>query len=204
MTGLAKWAATLVATVMLAVPAVAGDWKEGVHYKVADPMGKTAEPTVVEVFSYGCPACFGLEARMADWLKTKPANIKFVRIPHYGVHDEGGWLIKLFYTAEALGIGEQMHKPLFDLIHLKSAGHSPIHNETDAVKFLQQFGKPEAQIREAMNGFYVDTKVRAAKAFVQRFRVNGVPSFVINEKYFTDGPMAKTDVFSILSELPLK
>lgn len=204
MTGLARWAAVLVATLMWAVPATAGDWKEGVHYKVADPMGKTAEPTVVEVFSYGCPACFGLEAQMAAWLKTKPANIKFVRVPHYGVHDEGGWLIKMFYTAEALGFSEQMHTPLFEWIHLKNAGHSPIHNENDAVAFLLQFGKPEALIRETMKGFYVDTKVQAAKAYVQKFRVNGVPSFVINDKYFTSGSMARTDVFSILSELPLK
>ncbi len=211
MTGLArlaaqKLAAIVLAAMVLALPAAAApaDWKEGVHYKIVDPMGKTAEPTVVEVFSYGCPVCFSVETPLAEWQKNKPAGIRFVRVPHYGVHDEGGWLIRLFYTAEALGIAEPMHRPLFELIHLKSAGHSPIHNETDAVKFLLLFGKSEPQIRAALHGADVEANIAAAKAFVQRFRVNSVPSFVINEKYFTSGQLARNDLFTVLSELPLK
>ncbi|NQD36614.1 thiol:disulfide interchange protein DsbA/DsbL [Permianibacter sp. IMCC34836] len=196
----------VVAAALFSVAAVAapGDWKEGVHYKIAEPMGKTAEPTVVEVFSYGCPVCYGLDERIEAWKKTKPANVKFLRIPHYGIHDEGSWLIKMFYTAEALGISEQMHKPLFDLIHKDNGGHSPIRNENDAVAFLVKFGKPEAVVRETIKGFYVNTKVNVAKAFVQKFRVNSVPAFVINEKYYTDGTLAKADLFNVLSELPLK
>lgn len=182
------------------VMAASSNWQEGVQYKTVDPAGKTSEPTVVEVFSYGCPVCFGREPEIANWLKSKPANIKFIRIPHYGVHDDNGLLIKIFYTAEALGISEQIHKPLFDLIHVK---HEHILNENDAVKFLVSFGKSDAVVRETMSGFFVDTKIRAAKAFVQKYHMDSVPAFIINNKYNTDGQMAGENLFKILSELPL-
>lgn len=195
----ALWLAALWCSV--AAMAAPGDWKEGVHYKIADPMGKSSEPTVVEVFSYGCPVCFRLDPMLEGWKAEKPAAIKFLRIPHYGVHDENGWLIKLFYAAEALGVQAAMHKPLFDLLHVE---HRHINNEAEAVAFLSRFGKPEKIVRETLNGFYVESKVAAAKAFVHKFRVNSVPAFVINEKYYTDGALAKNDLLKVLSELPLK
>lgn len=197
-----KWWAMLAAALLsVTTVATANEWKEGVHYKIADPMGKTAEPTVVEVFSYGCPVCYKLDEPLANWEKTKPANIKFLRIPHFGVHDESGWLIKIFYAAEALGISAQMHTPLFELLH-KERAH--IRNESDAVGFLSKFGKPEKVVKETLNGFYVDSKVRIAKAFVMKYRVTSVPAFVINEKYYTDGSMTRENLFKVLSELPLK
>jgi thiol:disulfide interchange protein DsbA len=179
----------------------AGNWEEGKHFKIANPAGKSAEPTVVEVFSYGCPVCYRMEAAVAEWLKTKPSNIKFVRIPHYGVHDDGGWLIKMFYTAEALGIVEKMHAPLFEHLHTQ---HRHINNENEAVSFLLQFGHSEKVVREAMNGFAVDTKVRLAQSFVQKFRLSSVPAFVINDKYYTDGQLGREKLFEILNDLALR
>lgn len=194
------WSWLLVAWLAFNVNA-ADQWVEGKHFKIANPAGKSAEPTVVEVFSYGCPVCFKMDANINDWLKTKPANIKFLRIPHYGVHDDGGWLIKIFYTAEALGIAEQVHTPLFTLLHVQN---KHINNENEAVNFLLQFGKTEKVVREAMNGFAVDTKVRLAQSFVQKFRINGVPAFIINEKYFTDGAMGRENLFGVLQDLALR
>ena len=195
------WAMLAASLLSVSAWAAPGDWKEGVHYKIADPMGKTAEPVVVEVLSYGCPVCYKLDEPLANWEKTKPANIKFQRIPHFGIHDDGGGLIKIFYAAEALGIAAEIHTPLFELLH-KEHGH--IRNESDAISFLSKFGKPEKVIKETLGGFYVDSKVRIAKAFVMKYRVNSVPAFVINEKYYTDGAMTRGDLFKVLSELPLK
>jgi thiol:disulfide interchange protein DsbA len=188
----------LLAALLVFSAQAADNWEEGKHFKIANPAGKTAEPTIVEVFSYGCPVCFKMDANISDWLKTKPANIKFLRIPHYGVHDDGGWLIKTFYTAEALGIAEQVHTPLFTLLHVQN---KHLNNENDAVSFLLQFGKTDKIVREAMNGFAVDTKVRLAQAFVQKYRISGVPAFIVNEKYFTDGAMGRENLFNVLTDL---
>jgi len=194
------WSVVLALCLSLAAQA-SGNWEEGKHYKIANPAGKASEPTVVEVFSYGCPVCFKMEANIGEWLKTKPGHIKFTRIPHYGVHDDGGWLIKIFYTAEALGIAEQIHRPLFELLHVQN---KHINNENDAVAFLLQFGKSDKLVREAMNGFAVDTKVRLAQSYVQKFRISGVPAFIVNDKYFTDGQLGRENLFNILTDLATK
>ncbi len=194
------WSFVVAALFALNVHA-AGNWEEGKHFKIANPAGKSAEPTVVEVFSYGCPVCFRMEANIGEWKKVKPNNIKFIRIPHYGVHDEGEWLIKMFYAAEVLGLADKIHTPLFEALHVQK---KHIHNENEAVAFLVQFGHSDKVVREALNGFAVMEKVRVAKEFVHKFRISSVPTFIVNDKFMTDGAMGRENLFNVINDLALR
>ena len=89
-------------------PAASQEWKfkEGVHYARLVPtqptVGGADKIEVAEVFWYGCGHCNDFEAFIDRWLETKPANVRFVRIPAI-------WnpLVKLhaqlYYTEEVLG-----------------------------------------------------------------------------------------------------
>ncbi|MCK4587775.1 MAG: hypothetical protein KAU29_10545, partial [Gammaproteobacteria bacterium] len=75
---------------MLALVAVttttsfAATYNAGEHYEVISPAQPTSSKDkieVVEMFWYGCPHCFRLEPFVERWLKRKPANVKFVRMP---------------------------------------------------------------------------------------------------------------------------
>lgn len=200
-----QWLRLMAATLatVLALNVAAETLVEGSHYKVVNPVGKTTEPVVVEVFSYGCSHCYQFEGFVHDWQSTKPKNIKFERIPAVGMQPAWDIYAKAYYTAEALGVLEQMNAPLYARIHVD---RKPIRDDEELVAFLKGFGKDEKLIRDTMNGFFVDTKMRAAKEYMKKYRIPGTPAFVINEKYMTDGSMAKgfDTLKQILNELPLK
>ena len=97
----------------------AAPYNEGEHYEAITPAQPTSskdQVEVVEMFWYGCPHCFRLEPFVDRWLKKKPANVKFVRMP--GVF-RPSWEIhaRAYYTAEILGVVDKVHRPMFDAIH---------------------------------------------------------------------------------------
>ena len=95
-------------------------FQEGVHYdRLAEPVPTSTSDKieVVEVFWYGCPHCFRLEPKVERWLKTKPDNVEFVRIPAvFGRRWEAGaWA---FYIAQKLAILDKINQSFFDAIHV--------------------------------------------------------------------------------------
>ena len=69
--------------------------------------GKTQ---VIEFFSYGCHWCAEGEPYVEQWLKTKPDNVVFIRVP---VLFAASWvnLAKVYYVIEALTMAAD-HKSL--------------------------------------------------------------------------------------------
>src|SRR5512134_190643 len=71
---------------------------------------------VLEFFWYGCIHCYNLEPKLDTWLKTKPADVAFRRVPAV-LSDRWGHDAAVFYTFEALGVLDKLHRPFFDAIH---------------------------------------------------------------------------------------
>jgi thiol:disulfide interchange protein DsbA len=165
---------------LVSAAAIAAEWKEGTDYKIVNPAGKTNQPTVVEVFSYGCPHCYQEDPEIEKWLKTKPANIKFERIAAHKFNAAWDVYAKMYYTAQALGIGDKTHSEIFARIHVQSK-HS--WTEDDVIKFFKGFGKGDKEIKAAMNGFYVDGALRKSETVLKKYRISGVPTMLINDKY---------------------
>ena len=178
--------------------------KEGDNYKVVNPAGRSEQPQVVEFFSYTCPACYKMESFLGGWKQDKPSNIQFERKHVVGMFGAQGELFaKAFYTSEVLGITEKVHKPFFDLVHMQ---RKPPRDEKEVAAFFAKFGVKEETVLSTMKSFAVNMKMGQAKQAQQKYRLSGVPGFVINDKYFTDGGLAKnTEMLDkLLSELPLR
>ncbi len=168
-----------------------GRWKPGVNYDPVVPEQPTSvEPDKVEVIEFmwlGCPHCYVLEPTILAWLKGKPAYIVFVRVPvawdaAHRAH------ARLFYTLTALGRPELIEKA-FDTIQLQ---RNPLIGASDAESlrigqaWAVQQGVSAADFAAAWNSEAVNAQLQRAEDLVLRYRVQTVPSVVINGKYKTD------------------
>jgi thiol:disulfide interchange protein DsbA len=170
-------------------------WQEGVNYTRLVPAQPTAVPAgqveVLEFFWYACPHCNSLDPMIESWRKTKPAYISFARV-HVLWNESHRSLARLYYTLDSLGKLDQLHSEVFKEIHvhgnpLVAANPSnAMESERIQLVFARKFGISDSDFTKAYHSFGVDTALQKADELVQRYRVTGVPTFVINGKYVAD------------------
>lgn len=172
----------------------AEEYFEGFQYARINPAQPTAAAAgkveVVEMFWYGCPHCYSFEPHLQEWLKRKPANVEFVRIP--AIFGNKLWRLHAtaYYTAEALGVLDKVHEPLFEAIH---KGKRKLDSEDELAELFARHGGVEKdKFRTTFHSFTVQAKVGRAADLSQRYGLSGVPALVVNGKFRTDGPMAQT------------
>ena len=182
---------TLLTLLLVLVTAIAGaaDYVEGKNYEVLknpQPTGDPASIEVLELFWYGCPHCYRLEPYIHDWLQHKPDDVKFVRLPAILGN---GWelLAKGFFTAEMLGVLDQVHSELFAAIHEKKEKF----RDDKAVRsfFIEHGVKPE-DFDKIYNSFAVAVKVNNARLMTRNYAITGVPTLIVNGKYSTSASLA--------------
>jgi thiol:disulfide interchange protein DsbA len=193
---LAAVASTMAATTPSATAATSpSPWQEGVNYTRLVPAQPTSvaqgQVEVLEFFWYACPHCYALDPLIESWRKTKPAYISFARVPVMWSEAHRS-TARLYYTLESMGKLDQLHGEIFKEIHVN--GDTLIAadpNDTAGAEqiqaaFVGKFGISEDAFKKAYHSFAVDTALQRADQLVLRYRVEGVPSFVINGKYVAD------------------
>ena len=187
---------TVLAWLLLALlpaAAAAASLVEGRDYRRIVPAQPTEAPPgqveVVELFWYGCPHCHRFEPYLERWLERKPEGVHFRRMP---ATFNRLWILhaRAYYTAEALGVLDRIHHPLFEAIHV-------LKRRLDTKERLQAFFaehgvKPE-DFEAVWGSFAVEARVRRAQEMTRRYRVHGTPSLVIAGKYILDGDNAGGD-----------
>lgn len=141
---------------------------------------------VVEVFWYGCPHCYALEPYLEQWLQNKPEDIEFRRVP--GVLGKD-WMAhaRAYYTAEKLGIVDQIHQPLFDAIHRDK---KRILNGNQLRDFFARHGVDKVEFTRIFDSEEITDKLKEAFVAAQGYKVTGVPAIIVNGKYRTSASMA--------------
>jgi thiol:disulfide interchange protein DsbA len=186
-----------VAKLPAAAQLPAGKWVAGTNYTVLSPAQPTDAPAgqveVLEVFWYGCPHCYALDPYLQSWQQSKPGYIDFVRVPIMWA-DEHRAHARLFYTLQALGKLDQLHSRVFDEIHqhndlLYVAGNANATLQAQE-KFAEANGISGKDFEAAYNSFGVQTDLQKADALDQRYRIDAVPTIIIDGKYETDVGMA--------------
>ncbi|MES9862489.1 MAG: thiol:disulfide interchange protein DsbA/DsbL [Candidatus Thiodiazotropha sp. LLP2] len=181
--------------------AFAAEWGEG--WDPVDPPVATSTPEgkveVLEFFWYGCPHCYHMEPDLEDWLKSKPENVEFIRVPA-PLNSRWTAHAQFYYTAEILGLTDKLHTPLFSAIHDKKR---KIFDKNALIDFAVEQGVDKEKFTDAWNSFGVYVKVQNAKKLGQRYQLDGVPAVAINGKYLTSGSRAGTysKMFEIVSQL---
>jgi thiol:disulfide interchange protein DsbA len=170
-------------------------WQEGVNYTRLVPAQPTSvapgQVEALEFFWYGCPHCYALDPLLETWRKAKPAYIAFSRVPVMWSESHRS-TARLYYTLESLGKLDQLHSEVFKEIHVNAdplTGGDPndaAGAEHVQAAFLRKFGIPEDEFTKADHSFAVETDLQRAEQLGLRYRIESVPTFVINGKYMTD------------------
>jgi protein dithiol oxidoreductase (disulfide-forming) len=177
----------LVASDPAGAPAT-GRFVLGTHYMRLSPTQPTSsnpdQVEVTEVFWYGCPHCFAFDPLLEEWRQRQPAHVNFVRVPAVWnallqVH------ARAFYTAEALGKGAEMHSEFFREIHERG---NRLDSEAALQEFFGRFNVDAAAFKTAFDSFAVQAKLQRADELNRRYRIQSVPTIVVNGKYTTDAP----------------
>lgn len=168
----------------------------GKQYKDVREAARPADPkriTVEEFFWYGCPHCYHLDPEVSAWVAKKPADVDFSRVPNTLGRPEGEIHARAFYIAQTLGIGEKIHKPLFDAIH---AQHFPMSSlESIRALFVEVAGITPEAFDQASSSFAVDAGLRQSEALGRQYGIVSVPALVIGGKYLVPG---QQDTFKVV------
>lgn len=203
--------AAVASTAAAATLSAPTPWQEGVNYTRLVPAQPTAVPSgqveVLEFFWYACPHCYAIDPLVEAWKKTKPAYISFSRVPV--MWNEGHRsLARLYYTLDSMGKLNDLHAAIWKEIHVKNdplvdPGNNDAKSEQIQTAFVQSLGVSREAFAAAYRSFAIETELQRADQLVQRYRVAGVPTFVINGKYLADVGTAQGEerLISLVSDL---
>jgi protein dithiol oxidoreductase (disulfide-forming) len=187
-----------------AAPATSSQFREGAQYQRIVP----AQPTTVgpgkvevaEVFWYGCGHCFSLDPAIESWRsKNKAPYVELVRTPAMW-NDITRMHARVFYTAELLGKLEAVHTLIFREIHVNG---NPLNTVEKVAAFFKQQGVSPEEFNKAFSSFAVENKLQRADFLNRRYRIESVPTFIVNGKYKTDVGDAggEAQLFTLINEL---
>tara|TARA_Y100000813_G_C24152848_1_gene348032 strand:- start:1270 stop:1899 length:630 start_codon:yes stop_codon:yes gene_type:complete len=164
------------------------------------PVKEDGVVDVIEVFWYGCGHCFNLAPVVSRWSKQKDSTVNFQKMPvTWGpVHQLHA---RLFYTIEALGIGEVGHTAVFKAIHKEG---NFLSNEKAIINFLEKLGVEKNDAIKYMNSFSVKQKVKRAIEISKQFKVTATPMFFVDGQYRVEakgGSMKMLKVVDYVIEL---
>ena len=110
---------------------------------------------MLEFFWYGCIHCYNLEPAVEKWEKTLPKDVQFRRVP--AVFNER-WALDaaIFYTFEAMGVLDKVHRPFFDAIHKERL------RSDKGLRGVAQKQGVDTKFNATMKSFGVQSKTRRA------------------------------------------
>jgi protein dithiol oxidoreductase (disulfide-forming) len=152
---------------------------------VEAPQGKIE---VIEFFWYSCPHCNAFEPRLEDWIKKAPADVAVRRVP-VAFREDFAPQQRLYYSLEALGKLEELHRKVFLAIHVDKLS---LNKEDSIATWAEKQGLNKAKFQETYQSFSVATKTRRATQLQDAFKVQGVPSLGVGGRFYTDGTLAGT------------
>ena len=134
---------------------------------------------LVEVFSYGCIHCAHF-APMAEKLSHQlPKGVVFKLMP---APFSAEWLpfARAYYAADKLGVVARTHLMLFDA---KFVQHYPMNTLGELADFYAREGVDRDQFMKLANSPEATAQLKRDLALIQRWRVDGTPSLVVDGKY---------------------
>jgi len=193
---LAALFATLAAVsgLLMTAPAQAAP-AEGKDYQVLKapqpvPAGKVE---VIEFFWYGCPHCFDFEPDLEAWVKRQGKDVVFKRVP-VAFRDDLLPHTKIYYALEALGKVDAMQAKVFTAIHVD---RKRMVDPNEIADLMAKNGIDRKAFLDAYNSFSVNTNSQRANKIADAYKVDGVPTVVIQGKYETSPSIASSKAAAI-------
>jgi thiol:disulfide interchange protein DsbA len=134
---------------------------------------------VLEFFWYGCIHCYNLEPQIETWVKKLPPDVEFRRVPavfnQRWAHDAA-----IFYSLEAMGLLDKLHKPLFDAIH---KDRLRTDNAAALSEWLQKHNVDPKKFDATLRSFGVQSKTKRAAQQTIAYKIDGTPAMAVHGRY---------------------
>lgn len=158
----------------------------------AQPVSSGRQIEVLEFFWYGCPHCNRLEPHLNAWLKRKPADADFKRVP---AAFRESWLplARAHYALQALGLADKLHGELFAAVH----DHKTLDIKTLAgdpaplFDWVAAKGVDRKKFADAYNSPAVAARSQSTIETTRKYALPDVPAVVINGRYLIAPSMAR-------------
>lgn len=139
--------------------------------------GKRVE--VLEFFWYACPHCNALQPSLRNWLKQKPADVEFKRVP--AVLDKS-WLSLAwaYYALDAVGAVDKLHYEVFAAIHEQ---RQRLSEPPVLFDWVAKQGIDRQKFIDTYNSFGVKNRGARAMELTRNYDLMGTPALAIDGKY---------------------
>ena len=154
----------------------------GRDYRVISPAQPTESGKKVEVlefFWYGCPHCNALQPSLRAWLKQKPADVEFRRVPAV-LADSWVPLTRAYYALEVTGSVEKLHHEVFAAIHEKSVR---LQEPKVLFDWVAQQGLDRQKFADAYGSFGVQSRTQRSVEMSRNYDISGTPTITVDGKY---------------------
>jgi hypothetical protein len=154
---------------------------ENKEYVVVEGQQRSAQPEVIEFFSFYCPHCYSFEAqylipqKIAESL-PEGTSFKQYHVDFLGPQSEN--LTRAWALALAINAEEKVKIPLF-----KAAQTNALKSMDDIRQIFIDNGVSAEQFDGGINSFAVNGLVTKQQNLVKKYQVRGVPDFYVNGKY---------------------
>ena len=170
--------------------------EEGFDYRIlpiAQPLESKGKVEVIEFFWYGCPHCYDFEPELSSWVKRQPKDVVFSRVP-VAFREDFMPHSQLFYALEAMGKGDALNEKVMYAIHKEN---KRLLTEPEIVDWVASQGIDRNTFLATYRSFAVVSKARASKQLAEAYRIDGVPTIVMQGKYVTSPSIAGTKAKAI-------
>lgn len=170
--------------------------EEGFDYRIL-PVAQVVETKgkveVIEFFWYGCPHCYDFEPELSAWLKRQPKDVSFRRVP-VAFRDDFMPHSQLFYALEAMGKGDALNEKVMYAMHKEN---KRLLTENEIADWVASQGIDRNSFLATYRSFAVISKARAARQIADSYRIDGVPTVVMQGRYVTSPSIAGTKAKAI-------
>jgi len=139
--------------------------------------GKKIE--VIEFFWYACPHCNALQPSLRVWLKHKPADVEYRRVPAV-LSDSWVPLTRAYYALEVVGAVDKLHDQVFSAIHEKNLR---LQDPKILFDWVGQHGFDRQKFADAYGSFGVQSRTERSKEMTRNFDISGTPTLTVDGKY---------------------
>ena len=154
---------------------------------------------MLEVFSYGCPACFQFQGTVDKIRAALPANAQMAYV-HASWNSGESWPLfqRAFITAQSLNVADKNHTAMFTAVWGENGPLAVVDTQTQRLKarqptiedvarfYAKRGGVTEAQFVQTAKSFFVDTRMKQWDAMVKAYQVQGTPTLIVAGKYRLD------------------
>jgi len=180
-------ASALVASRPAFAQAAPAEGKDFTRVEPPQPPGVPAgKVEVLEFFSYACPHCSSFEPTIEAWEKQLPAEVVLRRVPVAFLMNADNFM-HAYYALETTGAVQAMQLKIFRAIHVE---RKRLEKGEDIAAFVGANGGDADKFLAAFKSFSVNTSVARAKKLMADYKVESVPTLVVQGRWMTSPSQA--------------